>query len=138
MNARNTKHPGALILFGLMVATLIAFGLSCDRSESPTEGSIAVSGAAGGPGTEISGGLVSHTDCISFFAPVSETAVEWEYDGNGTLDLYHRSAGFNCCPNPYCSVSVFDRTITVMERDSGQCFCLCLLDAEYQITGTCF
>ncbi|UCG62180.1 MAG: hypothetical protein JSV52_02525 [Candidatus Zixiibacteriota bacterium] len=121
-----------LALAGL--ALIVGFGCGSDGDGSRLLTSI-IGTPGWGPGIEISGELISHSECIWFFAPVTETLVEWEYDGNGTLDLRHFAAGFNCCPELHCEVSVYDKTITVIERDSGNCFCLCLLEANYQVTG---
>jgi hypothetical protein len=126
----------------LLVATLLSAGLvlffvcGCDSDDDGSWPLTGMSAAAGwGPGIEPTGQVVSVSGCMYTIAPVSLTVVNWEYDGAGTLDLSHWGAGFNCCPDPQCSVDIDERTITVIERDSGSCFCLCLVEAEYQVTG---
>ncbi|UCD63204.1 MAG: hypothetical protein JSW34_10685 [Candidatus Zixiibacteriota bacterium] len=125
------------------IVLLVSLALSCSNDSTGPQPTADITTLAGwGPDPEISGGLVSHSDCKSFlqaasadYVPVTETTVEWEYDGNGTLDLRHINGGFNCCPDLSCEISVVDRVITVVESDAGQCLCLCLLDVDYQITG---
>ncbi len=132
----NRKSSLILITMAMIAGLIMLICFGCDRDSAGSGFVTGVGLATGwGPGVEISGELVSHTDCIWSFDPVTETSVEWEYDGNGTLDLRHLAAGFNCCPDLHCLVDIDGKTITVIERDSGDCFCLCLLEADYQVTG---
>lgn len=117
----------------LAVMTAVFFGCNSDNTgSSPVTG---IDMAAGwGPGIEISGECVSFSECVDFFAPVTETWVDWVYDGNGTLDLSHIAAGIAGFPM-ICSVSVYDKTIHVIEQSSGPSPYMCLIIADYQITG---
>lgn len=125
-----------LLALAVTLALLVIVLISCSDSTDGVSPSMEVSLPTGwGPGVEVFGEMVSYTECIWFFAPVTETVVQWEYDGNGTLYLRHFAAGFNCCPEPACSISVVDKSITVFEGDNGTCFCQCLIDIDYQITG---
>ena len=148
MNVRNINHRrGVLIALSLMITAIMVYNVSCDRSDSPTDAAIVVSGAADGRAIEISGQTVSYTCCKDFGEasytdniPATQSAVSWSYDGNGTLDIEHINAAFNCCPESLgCEISLEDRTITFKEKEyfgqSGGCFCLCLYDVAYRVTG---
>jgi len=99
--------------------------------------------SATGPLTPLIGGsLVSVSECGGFptydFAPglpSDQTGVSWFYNGEGTLELYHLNAGFNCCPKISCRITASGSTITVKEIDEGMCECLCLTDALFHVTG---
>jgi len=113
---------------------LVSLALSCSNDSTGPETTTDITAMAGwGPDPVISGELVSCT--LADDVPVTETTVEWEYDGNGTLDLRHISAACNYNPELSCEISVVDRIITVVESDAGQTACLCLADVDYQITG---
>ncbi len=66
-----------------------------------------------------------------------ESCIDWSYSGS-TLNFTHRDAGFNCCPVILADITVDNNVITVTEIDSlfeGGCWCECLYDVDYQITG---
>lgn len=123
------NYHNCLVLAALLLMTLVA---GCDDEST-------------GPGNQqqITGTLVAHSDCGGFDAGVdafqsitsSQSAVAWEWDGEGTLKLRHLNAAFNCCPEISCEFAFDENIITVLENDDGQCDCLCLFDADFQITG---
>lgn len=71
-------------------------------------------------------------------APADQSCIELQYDGDGTLNLTHINAGFNCCPTSIGAQFGFDgSTITVTEIEDlsgGACHCLCLYDLQFRIT----
>ncbi len=88
-----------------------------------------------------SGIMTDHSDCGGFggaggwtFVDDTLDCIEYAYDGESTLNIMHRNAGLNCCPFWAYDISIQDSVITIAESDSGQCFCLCLFDINYQIT----
>ncbi len=65
----------------------------------------------------------------------NQTCVDWEYDGDSTLQFTHYNAGFNCCPEAILtSMKISGDTIYISERDSMQlCRCNCLYDIDFSI-----
>ncbi|UCD95570.1 MAG: dockerin type I repeat-containing protein [Candidatus Zixiibacteriota bacterium] len=91
------------------------------------------------------GRVVDFTDCKLFtegqsavLTPNDSTCIEYSYDGEGTLQLRHVNAGFNCCPGQIvANISVEDNIITIVEAENydslGPCYCLCLFDVDMEI-----
>jgi hypothetical protein len=125
----NTNYYSFLILL-----TFLAVGLLVGCDDDGT-----------GPGTQqqITGTLVAHSECGGFDDSLDpagsitsgQSAVVWEWDGEGTLNLRHINAAFNCCPQISCEFAFDENVITVIEMDEGLCDCLCLFDADFKITG---
>lgn len=97
-----------------------------------------------GPGeTQITGTLVAHSSCGGFdyaatlatAIPTDQSGVAWEWDGKGVLKLRHLNGAFNCCPDISCEITLNERVLTVAEMDAGMCDCICLTDADFQVTG---
>ena len=122
------KHCKTSILPILLVALLTA---GCgDDSAGPQQ-------------PQVVGSLIGHSDCGGFTVSKTlsegvlpdQSAIIWEWDGKGKLILLHRNGAFNCCPNISCDITFDDDIITVTEKDSGMCDCLCLTDVEYHVTA---
>jgi len=84
------------------------------------------------------GTFLDRTGCKSFTgekdASPNLDCIEYQYDGNGTLQLTHVNAGFNCCPGIEIEFDISDFVITIDEIEvADSCFCLCLFDLDYQI-----
>jgi len=71
--------------------------------------------------------------------PPDQDCIEYQYDGQDVLSINHINAGFNCCPDELAAViSVEGNVITIEEIEylyTGGCYCLCLFDLGYEITG---
>jgi hypothetical protein len=65
-------------------------------------------------------------DCIYF-----------NYNGTDILEITHINAGFNCCPGIIVvNACLINNVITVAENETSQdCFCQCLYDIGYEISG---
>ena len=91
-----------------------------------------------------SAALIGHSNCKgkdqqtgATTRSSTESCVDWSYSG-ATLNLTHRDAGFNCCPVILADITIDDFVITITEIDSlfeGGCWCECLFDVDYRITG---
>ncbi len=85
------------------------------------------------------GSFVAFSECLghshnsTYEITPDQTAIEWEWDGKGTLSLRHANAGANCCPQLSAEITVIDGVITVKESDQGLCYCLCLVNLDYEI-----
>jgi hypothetical protein len=95
---------------------------------------------------EISGELVSHTDCKGFASAKQtsmkissgESCVEYTFDSEtGKLSIKHINAAFNCCPEDIsCTISTVNDTIFIRETEvDGLCNCLCLFDLDIELEG---
>ncbi len=95
---------------------------------------------------QISGRLVSHTECKKFnrgkkdppVTPDSLSCIAYSYDPfNHTLQLTHINAGFNCCPDSlYCNISSVNDTLLIEEFEKAAlCKCNCLYDLEITLLG---
>ena len=93
-----------------------------------------------------SGTLIGHGPCkqpentkAPSKIPNNQECIEWTYDGQGNLTLYHLNTVFNCCPDEILGdVMIYDGSIVITETetmDSLGCPCLCLYDLEYSLTG---
>lgn len=71
--------------------------------------------------------------------PPNQDCIEYQYDGENVLSIKHINAGFNCCPDEIKAiVNIEDNIITIKEKEylySGGCYCLCLFDLDYDISG---
>lgn len=95
------------------------------------------------PPSEPTGYLISNTGCKSFEGDSpdqhgnTQSCIQYDYDGTGTLSLTHVNAAFNCCPDYLTAVFSFvGNTITITEGEnlnSGGCDCICLFDLQFQI-----
>jgi hypothetical protein len=66
--------------------------------------------------------------------PPDQDCIEYQYDGEGLLQLKHVNAGFNCCPEIAADITIENNIITIKEIEiSGECYCLCLFDVDYEI-----
>lgn len=93
--------------------------------------------------TEPAGYITGTSKCLDHSDEKGVTAVddtldcvEYSYDGETILNLYHRNAGLNCCPVIVANIAIEDNMIIVEELDSldmGGCPCLCLFNIDYQI-----
>jgi hypothetical protein len=91
------------------------------------------------------GTTVGFTDCKGYAAlkatedmPPDQDCVEYQYDGESVLLLKHVNAGFNCCPDSFAAefhIQAGRITIDEIEWLTHPCYCLCLFDLDYQITG---
>lgn len=91
------------------------------------------------------GYLVGHGPCMQpgsaktpNMVPNDQECIEWEYDGQGNLTLYHQNTAFNCCPEEIIgNVWIYNNTITITEEETFEfepCPCLCLYDLEFAFT----
>ncbi|MFQ6007956.1 MAG: dockerin type I repeat-containing protein [Candidatus Zixiibacteriota bacterium] len=89
---------------------------------------------------------VDYSECKAFqkaapsdSTPPNQSCIEYQYDGQNVLSFTHRNAGFNCCPDELAAaIHVEDNVITIEEIEylySGGCYCLCLFDLSYEVTG---
>jgi len=88
------------------------------------------------------GRILDHTDCkdteIGSKVPysASDECVTYNYYMNYLiLQLSHRNAGFNCCPEKITASYYFsDDTIKIFEKQAkAGCRCECLYDVNYEI-----
>lgn len=93
--------------------------------------------------------LVSYQGCKSFtqgriastqfslFHDQSQDCVEYQYYGDGVLEIQHINAGFNCCPGEIvAAIDISDNVILIEESETESgCYCLCLFDVNYRIEG---
>jgi hypothetical protein len=87
--------------------------------------------------------LVNYYGCKEFqkgtvidSTPPDQDCIEYQYDGESVLQLKHVNAGFNCCPEIAANITIEDNTITIEEIEiSGECYCLCLFDVDYEISN---
>jgi hypothetical protein len=97
-------------------------------------------------GAQLSGSTVTADGCKTFVASVAadgshsdQDCVEFSYDGSDVLHIKRINAAFNCCPDSfYIEADLDNRVITLTEKEdltSGGCFCLCLYDLEYSVSG---
>jgi hypothetical protein len=95
---------------------------------------------------EISGQLISNTQCKDFFKSASEgittpdslSCIEYTFNQtDSTLTLKHINAGFNCCPELLsCEVTASGDTLIIEEFEkSALCDCNCLYDLDIVING---
>jgi hypothetical protein len=89
---------------------------------------------------------VSYGECKTFQKATStdsvssdQDCIEYQYDGQSVLSIHHINAGFNCCPDELAAIINIEGNIITIEEveylDNGGCYCLCLFDLDYQITG---
>lgn len=80
------------------------------------------------------------SECLSMPDPekretFEEECLSWYYAG-GVLDLFHESAGLNCCPDYDPVVIVSGDSVTIdLSVTEGLCYCLCPFDLTYQVTN---
>jgi hypothetical protein len=93
-----------------------------------------------------SGSMIGHGNCKNHGSgaardsiPPNQDCMEYEYDGQSVLTLTHINAGFNCCPIIHSDISFDGNLIIFTETETydslGACYCLCLFDVDYEITG---
>ncbi len=137
------KSSGLLLAVFSVAGLTLLLSFGCDRETTgPQTTSNLTAAAITGAPEELSLEIVSHTQCLvpgssdeDPYVPPTQTAVVWEYDGDGNLDLRRINAGLNCCPDLAFVVNLTDRVITVVEQDLGICDCLCLINVDYRISG---
>jgi hypothetical protein len=87
-------------------------------------------------------GLVEYSDCKYTYdkfdeGPVYDSldCVQYEYDGQGTLIIYHINGGLNCCPVIISETEIIGHNIYIEQIDSlldgYGCPCMCLFDFMY-------
>jgi hypothetical protein len=68
-----------------------------------------------------------------------QDCIVYTYDGSSLLHLKHTNTMFNCCPEEtYAVIDIWAHKITIVEEEAlynGGCECLCLYDADYDISG---
>jgi hypothetical protein len=96
------------------------------------------------PCSPSTGVLLNYDGCKEFqkgsvidtSTPPDQDCMEYQYDGESILSLKHVNAGFNCCPEIAANITIEDNIITIEEIEiSGECFCLCLFDVDYEISN---
>jgi hypothetical protein len=91
------------------------------------------------------GRLVKWSDCGGFAegggaggASSREECLRWSFS-SGVLSLRHEDLGLSCCVDVAATVSFDGGTIEIAESEDpwpdGPCRCLCLYDADYEVTG---
>ena len=65
----------------------------------------------------------------------SQDCIEYNYNGNGILQIQHVNAGFNCCPGKIvANIQIENNSIVIKEQETeALCLCLCLFDVNYKI-----
>ena len=74
---------------------------------------------------------------LGFDTPPDQDCIEYSF-ANGTLNISHINAGFNCCTDATIDVSINGDVITIEEvelLDGNGCRCLCLYDFDYSISN---
>jgi len=75
-------------------------------------------------------------DALVDLVPPTQSCIEFSYDlSSGILTLWHRNAGFNCCPIAInVSTALDGNTLIVTEREQeSMCSCMCLFDIEITV-----
>jgi hypothetical protein len=104
---------------------------------------------AGGPGPcdpcgpDDTALVISYGSCKTFTKsvvdiPADQSCIEYEYDSVSILTIQHLNAGFNCCPDSFSAYYQGASGFLFVREDewlSNPCYCLCLFDFSYQITG---
>ncbi|RKX26389.1 MAG: hypothetical protein DRP47_08265 [Candidatus Zixiibacteriota bacterium] len=101
------------------------------------------SSSTDGGGNQPSGMLIDYSGCgihtvdkVAQSFSLDQDCVVYEYDGEGTLQLTHFNAGFNCCTDLAADIDIDNNVITITETESGDyCHCLCLYNLEYSISN---
>jgi hypothetical protein len=83
--------------------------------------------------------FVSRSDCknemLGILSEGAEECVQYTYK-DGTMELKHIDAGFNCCPGSFDKVKIStDNNIILLDETevTGDCDCLCTFDVVYKI-----
>ncbi|MDH4223370.1 MAG: hypothetical protein OEV55_07525 [candidate division Zixibacteria bacterium] len=100
----------------------------------------------GGPEPDCppAGFLTYYSDCKSLIRKniidsigPDQDCIEYQYDGEGILEINHINAGFNCCPHELAaSITVNENVINIEENENLEgagCHCLCLFDLDLKI-----
>jgi len=90
------------------------------------------------PASLPSGTVVGYDGCISLQLLASTSdCLDWEYTSEGTLEIRHVGAGFNCCPGEiYADITITGEEIVIEEREQeSACDCLCIFNVEYEVTN---
>ena len=125
-----------ILLF--LVLTLLTPGLACDGTSNN------VNNTNNGDGPT----LVEYdaSDCLGMEKTIDFSlfdgfeCVIWTYFDTGTLELRHRNALFNCCPDETLGltgdVAFADGVFSLTESDNGgDCRCMCRYELVYQLSG---
>ncbi|RJR31254.1 MAG: hypothetical protein C4574_01320 [Candidatus Latescibacterota bacterium] len=124
-------RPMRIALCALSAAAILC-AAACEKESEPSDL---------GPRSPY-GMIVGAGDCKLFEtgstdidAPTNQDCFTWKYTADGTLELTHVNAGFNCCPGEITAdITISDDAITIVEHELlGGCRCLCLYDVEYKI-----
>jgi len=113
--------------------------------EDPTEDLIDCGSYDACPAPGAAGRLVASSGCGGFIegkggggAAGTGECVEYSWSA-GVLSLRHRDLGLSCCVDVAAGISVDGGTIEIAESEApwpdGPCKCLCLYDADYEVTG---
>jgi hypothetical protein len=102
-------------------------GLGCESYDPCPPGPggrwVGVSECGGFKEEDGSGGATASEECLLYsFA-------------DGILKLRHENAGYNCCASFSVQVAVEDGIVDIFESGPGFCFCVCLFDLDYEVTG---
>lgn len=85
------------------------------------------------------GKLIYQSDCLgskSFYTENNESCIEYSYDPTTkALTLYHKNAGFNCCPGAIdCDFASWSGIITITEKEeTAGCHCSCLYNLTIEL-----
>lgn len=66
-----------------------------------------------------------------------QECIEYQYNGENTLLLYHTNAEFNCCPGKILADTSFaEGLISIVERETEHgCKCTCHYDLDYHFNN---
>ena len=66
-----------------------------------------------------------------------QECIEYQYNGENTLLLYHTNAVFNCCPGTISADTNFSQgLISIVEREAEHgCKCICHYDLDYHFNN---
>ncbi len=141
MNIKQAGRPISICLTTILtLALMLSFGCNSDNGNqiatSPLSQALDLK-----PEPDLNIEMTWCSDCKSFNPlpegelPPNQTALEWEFDGEGTLIVRHINAALDAPPEPFISVSLTDREVTIREMPCPYCYGVCLADREYRITG---
>ena len=134
MTLFSKRKPVVLLLLIFMCAALPWF--ACDNSKSTNP--------AGSGDPEISASKVTGGDCKTLEeiangeTPPNQDCLQYSYGEDGVLQITRTNAGFNCCPDSFgVEIDLTENVITITENEflTNGCFCLCLYDLQYSISG---
>lgn len=87
------------------------------------------------------GALTTYTGCknagVSRTSQAIQECIEYQYNGENTLLLYHTNAVFNCCPGTILAGTNFSQgQISIVESETEHgCKCTCHYDLDYHFNN---